>query len=155
VKDGIHDLFVDLHRYRARLSPEVNVKAYLFSSLRRKIIRSISKAKQHEIQLANQPDAGFYASWDAEMTVDREEETQALACLRNEINNLPGKQREVLYLRFTSELDYDQVADIMGISPASARTLVYRAVKTLRKKIDRVTVSPLLIIILSSKIKNF
>lgn len=149
VKDSIHDLFVDLYRYRTQLSHEVNVKAYLFSALRRRILNSVSKTKQQEERIADHPDNGFYAVWDTEMTmIQDEEEAHALACLRNEIRNLPGKQKEVLYLRFTSGLDYEQVAAIMGISPASARTLVYRAIKTLRNKMDRVSVSPLLWMIL-------
>lgn len=145
VKDSIHDLFVDLYRYRDQLSHEVNVKAYLFSALRRRILSAISRAKQQEKRIADHPDNGFHAVWDTEMTlIHDEEEAHALACLRKEIHNLPGKQKEVLYLRFTSELAYEQVAAIMDISPASARTLVYRAIKTLRKNMDRVSVSPLL-----------
>ena len=39
VEDAIHDLFVDLWNYRKNLSPVISIRAYLYSSLRRKITK--------------------------------------------------------------------------------------------------------------------
>lgn len=39
VKDCIHDLFLDIYKYRKKLSDVDNVKYYLFKSLKRKINR--------------------------------------------------------------------------------------------------------------------
>ena len=43
VKDCIHDVFIDLSKYRSDLSSTNNIKLYLFKSLKRKIIRSLGK----------------------------------------------------------------------------------------------------------------
>ena len=37
IKDCIHDVFIDLSKYRSGLSPTNNIKLYLFKSLKRKI----------------------------------------------------------------------------------------------------------------------
>jgi hypothetical protein len=38
-----------------------------------------------------------------------------------------------LYLKFHSEMDYDQIIEIMGLNYQSARNLVTRALEALRK----------------------
>src|SRR5690606_8546278 len=43
IKDCIQDLFIELNHYKSSLSPEVNIKAYLFTSLRRKLFNQIKK----------------------------------------------------------------------------------------------------------------
>lgn len=43
VKDCVQDVFVDLSKYKASLGTTNNIKLYLFKSLKRKIIKSLSK----------------------------------------------------------------------------------------------------------------
>lgn len=150
VKDLIHDLFVDLHRYRLRLNPEVHVTAYLYRSLRRKITAAGKKQQQytglHPLLNDEQP---FLIEWDTEQTTIRnEEEAELMRRVADEVNKLPTRQQEALYLRFTCELDYDEVADIMEVSVASCRTAVYRAIKTLREKLEETRISTQLFTIL-------
>ena len=42
VKDCIHDVFIELAKYRAGLGNTNNIKLYLFKSLKRKIIKSMN-----------------------------------------------------------------------------------------------------------------
>jgi DNA-directed RNA polymerase specialized sigma24 family protein len=46
---------------------------------------------------------------------------------------LSSRQQEILYLKFHSEMDYDQIIEIMGLNYQSARNLVTRALEALRK----------------------
>ena len=46
--------------------------------------------------------------------------------------NLTDHQRKILRLRFAQEKTYQQIAGDLGLSVASARTLVYRTLKTIR-----------------------
>jgi RNA polymerase sigma-70 factor (ECF subfamily) len=55
--------------------------------------------------------------------------------LSTAINSLSKKQRKGLFLRFTEERDYEAVAQIMNVSVQTSRTLVYRAIKALRKSV--------------------
>jgi RNA polymerase sigma factor (sigma-70 family) len=45
VKDCVHDLFVEIWNRRMHLSDVVSIKAYLFQSLRRNIIRESTRLK--------------------------------------------------------------------------------------------------------------
>ena len=49
------------------------------------------------------------------------------------ISKLSSRQQEILYLKFYSEMDYDQIIEIMGLNYQSARNLVTRALEALRK----------------------
>jgi RNA polymerase sigma factor (sigma-70 family) len=48
------------------------------------------------------------------------------------IDDLPPRQRQVLYLHYAADLPFDEVADILGISPSAARTHASRGLATLR-----------------------
>lgn len=132
VKDGIQDLFVDLYKYREKLAVDVNVKSYLFTSLKRKICLVLKKnaiAANHAFELP------FLLSSNIEdQMINDEYESDLLLKLTSQLALLPARQKEALYLRFNSELEYEEIATIMNVSLATCRTLVYRGVKQLREK---------------------
>lgn len=132
VKDGIQDLFVDLFKYRKTLAPEVNVKSYLFTSLKRKICLVLKK-KAAEVN--HSFEISFLLSGSIEdQIINDESQSELSQKLNRQLELLPGRQKEALYLRFNSELEYEEIAAIMDISLETCRTLVYRAVKQLRER---------------------
>lgn len=52
--------------------------------------------------------------------------------LRKALGALPERQRQVVALRFLSDLDERTTADLLGISPGSAKRHLHRAMTTLR-----------------------
>lgn len=148
VKDAIQDMFIDLYKYRAGLDTNVNLSAYLYSSFRRKLLLNLKKKRQLEpIDGQFLPD--FSMDWDAETNMMREEQEKELThLLTQEIKKLSGRQREVLYLRFTLEMTYEEVAGVMQVSVATSRTLVYRAVKQLRVNMEDIKVPILNLLLL-------
>lgn len=132
VKDGIQDLFVDLFKYRKTLAPEVNVKSYLFTSLKRKICLVL---KKKSAELNHSFEMPFLLSCSIEdQIVNDEQQSELLLKLNRQLELLPSRQKEALYLRFNSELEYEEIALIMNVSLETCRTLVYRAVKQLRER---------------------
>jgi RNA polymerase sigma factor (sigma-70 family) len=132
VKDSIHDLFVDLFKYRSTLATDVNVKSYLFTSLKRKICLVLKKKAAQENHIFEVP---FSLSYSAEdQIINNETQSELLSKLDKQLKLLPSRQKEALYLRFNSELEYEEIANIMNISLETCRTLVYRGVKQLREK---------------------
>jgi len=132
VKDGIQDLFVDLYKYRKTLAFDVNVKSYLFTSLKRKICLVLKKnaaAANHSFEVP------FLLSCSIEEQIIQEEnQSELLLKLNKQLELLPSRQKEALYLRFNAELEYEEIAVIMNVSLETCRTLVYRGVKQLREK---------------------
>ena len=132
VKDSIHDLFVDLYKYRKTLANDVNVKSYLFTSLKRKICL-VLKTKALQQSLVFDPPF-LLANSIEDQIIDGEEQSILLAKLRKQLELLPSRQKEAVYLRFNSELEYEEIAAIMDISLETCRTLVYRGIKQLRER---------------------
>ncbi len=132
VKDGIQDLFVDLFKYRKTLAPEVNVKSYLFTSLKRKICLVLKKKAAEANHSFEVP--FLLSSSIEEQIISDEQQSELLLKLNKQLELLPSRQKEALYLRFNAELDYEEIAVVMNVSLETCRTLVYRGVKQLRER---------------------
>lgn len=154
VKDCIHDLFIDLHTYRAGLatSPD-SVKFYLLKSFRRKLNLTQRKSSLFQLNGWLDPDQAFpfpqFAFSTEHKIMAEEKERETLEALAHEINQLPARQREILYLKFKQELDYEEIAALMHISVPTCRTLVYRGVKHLRQQLDGLLMACILLLLLN------
>jgi len=134
VKDGIQDLFLDLFKYRQSLAADVNVKSYLFTSLKRKICLVL---KKNAAEINQSFEIPFLISGSTEeRIINEEQQSELLGRLNRQLELLPSRQKEALYLRFNSELEYEEIAVVMNISVETCRTLVYRAVKQLRERME-------------------
>jgi RNA polymerase sigma factor (sigma-70 family) len=49
------------------------------------------------------------------------------------VDELPPRQRHVIYLRFAADLAFDEISHIVGISPSAARSHASRGLATLRR----------------------
>ena len=52
-----------------------------------------------------------------------------------EVDRLPPRQRQVLYLRFRADLPFDQIGLILGITDSAARSHATQAMHTLRSRL--------------------
>lgn len=133
VEDCIHDLFVDLWRYRENLSSTTSVRFYLYRSLRRKLV------KQKENGMWLYDDASFVdevlrlstQSQEHEI-IESESKDQKSAKLQKLLNDLSPRQLEALVLYFYDEFSYEEIADILNVNTQSARNLVQRGLMQLR-----------------------
>ena len=133
--DCIHDLFLDLYKYRKKLASTTNVKYYLLRSLKNKIL------KEEKGKLIYLSDETFYKKNDKQNysesfennMIEKEFLDERLVKLSNAITFLSKKQRQGLFLRFTEEREYENIAQIMNVSVQTSRTIIYRAIKVLRK----------------------
>lgn len=57
--------------------------------------------------------------------------------LRAALRSLPGRQRAAIVLRYYEDLSEQQVAETLGCSVTAARSLVFRAMETLRSRISQ------------------
>jgi RNA polymerase sigma-70 factor (ECF subfamily) len=54
----------------------------------------------------------------------------------SQVDRLPDRQRQVIYLRYQADLPFEEVAEIMGITPGAARSHATTALRTLRIRLD-------------------
>lgn len=140
VKDAIQEVFLDLYLKRANehTNPE-NLKYYLLLALKRNLIKKLKSKRRFdegEIPENNFQDMEFSTEYQL---IEKEQNEELRANVINALNQLPGKQKEAIYLRFNEALDYPEIALILGITVESVRKQVYRALKTIRELLDNKT----------------
>lgn len=150
VHDSIQEIFIDLFQKRKKTGVKIeNLKAYLFVALRNGIIKKVKRNRKYEIlEITDKQDnIPFYVEYSFQDQLIEEEITNEVNDkLKTAIKGLPARQKEIIYLKFEEELNYEQISEIMNISVESARKLIYRALFSLREKVhSRLLISLFLI----------
>ncbi len=136
IEDSIQDLFLELYKNRKTVGQTDNILRYLLKSFRRKLFRQLNREKRYSLQGESEEYAfEVRYSVEHEMILDEDAERKT-ATFRKALQNITPRQKEAIYLKFTSGLAYENVADIMEMNVESCRNLVYRAVKTLREAVQ-------------------
>ncbi|MFA7140411.1 MAG: sigma-70 family RNA polymerase sigma factor [Proteiniphilum sp.] len=138
VEDTIQDLFAELIKNHKTVGNTDNIQFYLYKSFRRKLVRKLGHAHRYDLTGAMDDDPPFEVVWSVEQDLIREEENkQRSAMLIKALSKLTSRQKEAVYLRFTKELDYAVIADIMNISIEACRNLISKAVSNLRQAVNK------------------
>ncbi|MBT1705169.1 RNA polymerase sigma factor [Chryseosolibacter indicus] len=133
LEDAIHDLFVDLWKSRENISSTTSVRFYLYSSLRRRILRNSRGNDLFESRIEGIENALTSADPSAEQTlIDIEARNTQVLRLKKFLNDLSPRQYEALVLKFYDELSYEEIAAILNVNTQSARNLVQRGLEHLR-----------------------
>ncbi|RXF68632.1 RNA polymerase sigma factor [Arcticibacter tournemirensis] len=131
IKDCIQDVFFDLWNKRDRISETSYVQAYLFKSIRHRIIREKSKWEQME-SLENVP---FLGEFNIETKIIEEQSNREINDrIARVFNSLPQRQKEIVYLRFYENLGHDKICTIMGLTRQSVYNLLQKALHKMRKE---------------------
>jgi RNA polymerase sigma factor (sigma-70 family) len=134
VQDCVQDVFADVWLYKHSLSDNANVKAYLLSSVRKRIARL--QERDHIFSKITSTDTiGFLFDFSIEHQLIIDESTaDKVNQLNKLINLLPSRQKEALYLRYHQGLSVEQIADMLDVNYQSANNLIHRAIRHLRKE---------------------
>lgn len=131
VKDCIQQVFFQVWKSRENLSTPPNVKNYLLKSFRCELAKKATFKNRHE-PLPDDAVAGTEVSRETTLIHEQASELtqqkihRLLACL-------PERQREVIFLKYYTGLQYDEISDIMGIDQKSVYKLTYKAIDKLHR----------------------
>lgn len=132
VEDSIQDLFSDLVRNRKKLGDTNNIHFYLLKSFKRKLVRQLQKENRYRLKNKDE-DFEFNITYSVEhFIIQNETADLKFQSLQLAIAKLKPRQKEAIYLRFTEELEYNEIAEMMEMSIESCRNLLFRAIKSLR-----------------------
>jgi RNA polymerase sigma factor (sigma-70 family) len=133
VKDCVQDVFVDIWTYRHKLNDAIVVKAYLLSSVRKRIAR-LHHREHIFSNIKNIDSLEFLFDFSIEDRLIADETTaKKVEQLNKSINQLSGRQKEAIYLRYHQGLTVDQVAEVLNLNYQSTKNLLHRAILQLRK----------------------
>ena len=135
--DAIHDVFYKLCIRYNSLEKVENLKFYLFRSLKNRLIDIQRTSKEYTDTSIEKENICENMSFNLEVTVedkliDREELEEIRRKVKNILENLTDRQREIIYLRYIHEYTYEEIAELMHISVASCRNLISKSLTKLK-----------------------
>lgn len=135
IMDAIHDVFLNLCRKKS--IHEINdVKFYLFRSLKNTLL-NFKRSNKRFVDLSggNIEELPFHINVTIEESfISKEEHEITRRNIDEMLNVLTPRQKEIIYLRYTHEYDYQQISQLMNITVSACRKLVHRAITTIREK---------------------
>lgn len=121
-------VFRKLYNARESYRAEAKFSTFLFRIAHNEIITEYRKRQARPAETDDIADIDLPAPSDSGAKLRDIEEAFAAA-----VDKIPSKQREAITLLVRNELPYAEIADIMGESVASVKTLVNRARARLRE----------------------
>ena len=133
IEESIQDLFLKLWRNRASIGPAPSVKFYLYKSFRRVLARKLRNLPE-TVAMPEQEDPlhfNFEIGQD-EVLMQKEHIAELKRQLQAAMATMTDRQREVIYLKYYEDLSYEEISDVLSITPKATYKLVYRALDHLR-----------------------
>ncbi len=130
LEDCIQELFLELWQSGSG-SQVQSVKAYLLRALKYKIFKLYRNEKTK--QTAEITDDMAFELSHENFLISTYEDRQKQSRIIEAIQQLPNRQREIVYLKLYQGFSYDELSEVMQINNQAARNLFYQAVKSLRK----------------------
>ncbi|WP_195570939.1 RNA polymerase sigma factor [Paenibacillus sp. 1001270B_150601_E10] len=130
--DTFYKAFRSLHTFR---EAEASFSTWLYTIARNTVLSELRK--QRSIQVSLDEDYSIVPEAPSEVVPEN-------ALLRNEkvllvrqaINNLPEKQRSALILREYDQLDYQEIAQKLGQTVSSVKSLLFRARASIKVQLE-------------------
>jgi len=132
VEDAIHDIFVEIYTHRHYLQGVDNVKSYFITSFRNRLFLLMKK----EINSGDFNENENYGTEEIDpeyQWIERENANEKELFVKQLYTELNPHQREALFHRFVEGLSVEEIAQIMKINYQSAKNLIHRSIKKLKK----------------------
>ena len=134
VKDCVTQLFLQLWDKKEALPPVQNVRAYLFTTLKRLMLNEWSNRSKMDnaVQKMKTTMSLEELSYE-EMIIHVQQNEETKRKLHQALQQLTPRQMELIRLKFFEELSYEEIAAQTSQSIKTAYNTVYDAIKLLRK----------------------
>ncbi len=136
VKDIIHDVFLDIMSRGNDLSRIANIKAYLFRIVHNRMV-DLHRSHIDTCDLSERDPDMQISLTSLDAMIESEHVVRIRRMLESLLNQLSPKQREALLLRFVYEMEYNEIALILNVTPHAARKFVSKGLSKLRKSDER------------------
>lgn len=127
-QDAVQDVFIKLWKSHDKLDNVNNPEAYSYTLIKNTCIDRLRRTRK-TVQQGELEEKSGDDPPDKELS-DKEALRKVLAC----IEELPEKQREIVRMRVFEELEYDEIAEKLGISEINTRVQLSLARKALKSR---------------------
>ena len=133
IEDTLQDVIVNLYRNDPQLANVRNVKVYLFTALKNRLLNTTRRQRMDSL---DDGEGHFDVSVSiSDVLEDEEEQLRVKRKVEQGLALLTPRQREAVYLRYIQELDYDDIAHLLQMTKPSVRNLVSRGLLEMRQQL--------------------
>ncbi len=132
VNDALQDLFIEIWHQKSP-APVVSIKAYLLKSLRYKLLKAV-KSVHGLPSFIKAPEDVFDIGHEA-FLIQSEQDKENVDKVLAAIQQLPPRQKEIIYLRFYLNLSYQEICAVMHIEYQVARNQMSTALKNMKREL--------------------
>ena len=133
VEDLTQDVFLRAYESFPGLRPNSNHRAWLYKIATHCAYSQLRRMKRRRDKLSFLKRSATEPVMENDDPGSRKYIEQRVRIL---VNGLPVKQKACITLRYLQDLDYPEIAQIMGCSQESARANVYQAIRHLRQALE-------------------
>lgn len=152
-EDVVQDVFVRVWNRREQLPSAVAPRSYLLAAVRNRVIDRVRRRalERRWLEPLVEPEAPGskhntpYTLASRRVESDAAELAELHGAIRHAIAALPERCRTAFLLCRDQELSYAEAAEVMGVTPATVKTQVARALASLRN-----TLRPFLLVLLTA-----
>jgi len=137
--DLLQDLFINFWQKRQHIGSIKNVKSYFYRATRSIVLNYIKSTQALATKLDAMPEPEFEFTKE-DLILSREFDEKLKGLMTVALNKLPSKQREVIYMRFYENMDYNEIAEITGTRYQSVVNNVYRGIQVLRNAAELIQI---------------
>lgn len=130
VKDAIHEIYCEIWEKRFDLPEVRNEKSYLFTYLKRKILKEagmLEKIADLESTLTDEHAVSY-----EELLIQSQTTEENKARLKNLLSRISPAQKQIITYKFFAMMSYEEIAEKMNLQPRTVYNQVYEALKTMR-----------------------
>ena len=129
-REVVHQVFINLWEKRKEVDLSTSLKSYLFTSVHNRSLNVIRDRKKFTD--GDMPELA--GEWDVSAQIESMELEEKI---RESINALPEKCREIFELNRFSGLKYAEIATQLGISVKTVENQMTKALKILREQLGK------------------
>jgi len=133
------EVFLRVYRFRGNYEPTAKFTTWLFRIATHLGLNRIRDGRHEKLQDSLDQETSEGATRqvaDQTRTVEQEMVYQAkLREVRQAIEVLPSKQRAAVMMHKYEEMEYSQIAHVLGCSESAVKSLLFRAYESLRMRL--------------------
>lgn len=131
VQETFYKAFKNLHTFR---DEDAAFSTWLYTIAKNTVLSELRRSRNNEIYI----DDKLVMSLVSHDPIPDQEilRLEKVWAVREAINKLPDTQRSALVLREYEELDYKEIAKLLGLTVSSVKSLLFRARNSLRSQLE-------------------
>lgn len=126
-EDILQEVLIKTFKNLNSIDKDFKFSSWIYRVCHNQVIDYYKKNKKHELDISiEEKELGHILQSSLHLEGQIKDE-QTIEEIRNAINKLPNKYKEVLVLRYIEDLDYKEISDVLKKSVGTVSTLISRA----------------------------